>query len=239
MRTGCRWHRKRARPAGGEVLVPARARRVRVVEYEIGDRDGKDEVITLVTSLTDLREAPAAALAAAYHKRWEQEGANAQLKTFLRGPGKILCSHLPPMAEQELWGYLLTHYAISALTCTAATVAGTDPDRGKPKRTIRVVRRRVADPAFPQDRPGSALEQVTADITSPRHLSRTLGRRFLRGSHVRPDSRPIMQDCLDPASGSGALRRPDKQTKPILSLRVARCHSVSARREHARGTGLP
>ena len=134
---------------GGEALDPARARRVRVVEYEIPDRDGKDEVVTLVTSLTDFREAPAASLAAAYHERWEHEGANAQLKTFLRGPGKILRSHSPDMVEQELWGYLLTHYAISALACTAATAAGIDPDRVKPKRTIRAVRRRVADPAFP------------------------------------------------------------------------------------------
>ncbi len=53
------------------------------------------------------------------------------------------------MIEQEIWGYLLTHHAISALICTAATSAGIDPDRVKFKRTIRAVRRRVADPAFP------------------------------------------------------------------------------------------
>jgi hypothetical protein len=133
----------------GEALDPARGRRVRVVEYEVPDRDGQDELIALVTTITDFREAPAAALAAAYHERWEHEGANAQLKTFLRGPGKVLRSESPPMVEQELWGYLLTHYAISALACTAATAAGIDPDRVKPKRTIRAVRRRVADPAFP------------------------------------------------------------------------------------------
>jgi hypothetical protein len=133
----------------GEDLDPARARHVRVVEYEVPDRDGQDELIALVTTITDLREAPAAALASAYHQRWEHEAANAQLKTFLRGPGKILRSQSPDMIEQELWGYLLTHYAISALTCTAATAAGIDPDRVKPKRTIRAVRRRVADPAFP------------------------------------------------------------------------------------------
>ena len=52
------------------------------------------------------------------------------------------------MVKQELWGYLLTHYAISALICTAATSAGIDPDRVKFKRTVRVIRRRVADPAF-------------------------------------------------------------------------------------------
>jgi hypothetical protein len=133
----------------GRELDSTRARHVRVIEYEVPDRDGPDELIALVTTIADLREAPAAALAAAYHRRWEHEGANAQVKTFLRGPGKILRSQSPPMVEQELWGYLLTHYAISALTCTAATAAGIDPDRVRPKRTIRAVRRRVADPAFP------------------------------------------------------------------------------------------
>jgi hypothetical protein len=54
----------------------------------------------------------------------------------------------PDMIEQEIWGYLLTHHAISALICTAAIAAGIDPDRVKFKRTIRAVRRRVADPAF-------------------------------------------------------------------------------------------
>ena len=54
----------------GEDLDPDRARHVRVVEYEIPDRDGEDELIALVTTITDLREAPAAALASAYHERW-------------------------------------------------------------------------------------------------------------------------------------------------------------------------
>jgi len=133
----------------GQDLDEDKARYVRVIEYEVPDRDGQDELIALVTTITDFREGLAPVLAAAYHRRWEHEGANAQLKTFLRGPGKILRSQSPGMIEQELWGYLLTHYAISALTCTAATAAGIDPDRVRPKRTIRAVRRRVADPAFP------------------------------------------------------------------------------------------
>ena len=112
------------------------------------DGDGKGELIALVTTVTDLRRAPAAVLAAAYHQRWEHETGNAQLKTYLRGPGRVLRSGSPDMVEQELWGYLLTHYAISALICTAATSAGIDPDRVKFKRTVRVIRRRVADPAF-------------------------------------------------------------------------------------------
>jgi hypothetical protein len=134
---------------GGD-LDPDRARPVRVIEYEVPDRDGagKDELIALVTTITDHRRAPAAVLAAAYHERWEHETGNAQLKTYLRGPGKILRSQSPDMVRQELWGYLLTHYAISALICTAATSAGIDPDRVKFKRAVRVIRRRVADPAF-------------------------------------------------------------------------------------------
>jgi hypothetical protein len=139
----------------GEDPGPGRARHVRVIEYEIEDRDGDRELIALVTTITDYREAPAAALAAAYCQRWEHEGANAQMKTFLRGPGKVLRSGSPDMIEQELWGYLLAHYAISALACTAATAAGIDPDRVRPKRTIRAVRRRVADPAFPLTSPAA------------------------------------------------------------------------------------
>ena len=70
------------------------------------------------------------------------ETGNAQLKTCLRGPGRVLRSESPAMVEQEIWGYLLTHYAISALICAAATAAGIDPDRVKFKRTVRIVRRR-------------------------------------------------------------------------------------------------
>ena len=78
------------------------------------------------------------------------ETGNQQLKTYLRGPGRVLRSRSPDMVRQEIYGYLLTHYAISALICKAATEAGIDPDRVKFKRTVRIARRRVADPAaFP------------------------------------------------------------------------------------------
>lgn len=134
----------------GDDLDPDRARYVRVVEYEVPDREGagKDEIIALITTILDFTDAPAPVLAAAYHERWESETGNQQLKTYLRGPGKILRSQSPDMVRQEIWGYLLTHYAISALICTAATAAGTDPDRVKFRRTARIIRRRVKDPAF-------------------------------------------------------------------------------------------
>ena len=134
----------------GEALEEDQARSVRVIEYDVPDRegDGKDELIILVTTITDFRAATAQALADAYHERWEHETGNAQLKTYLRGPGRVLRSGSPDLIEQEIWGYLLTHYALSALICAAATSAGIDPDRVKFKRTLRVIRRAIG-PAFP------------------------------------------------------------------------------------------
>jgi hypothetical protein len=139
-----------AAAARGEDLPEDQARYVRAIEYQVPDRDGngQGERIILITTITDPRAAPAPVLARAYQERWEHEGGNQQLKTYLRGPGRVLRSQSPAMAEQEIWGYLLTHYAISALTCAAATNAGIDPDRVKFKRTVRIIRRAIG-PAFP------------------------------------------------------------------------------------------
>ncbi len=131
----------------GEHLDPGQAMRVRIIEYEIGD--GSGELIALVTTITDPAAASAPELAEAYCQRWEEETGNDQLKTCLRGPGTVLRSRSPDMVRQEIYGYLLTHYAVAALICRAATEADIDPDRVKFLRTVRIIRRRVADPAFP------------------------------------------------------------------------------------------
>jgi hypothetical protein len=127
-----------AHAGAAQGLDPGRARLVRVIEYQAGD-DG--ERIRLITTIAGPARASAADLAGAYHQRWEQETANGQLKTALRGPGRVLRSKTPDMVRQEIWGYFLTHYAISALICTAATEAATDPDRVKFTRTVRIIRR--------------------------------------------------------------------------------------------------
>ena len=136
--------------AGGR-LDPALAMRVRVVEYEIGDRDGdgSGELIALITTITDPALASAEELTRAYCQRWEEETGNGQLKMHLRGPGSVLRSKSPDMVRQEIYGYLLTRYAISALICQAATEADIDADQVKFLRTVRIIRRRAADPAFP------------------------------------------------------------------------------------------
>jgi hypothetical protein len=95
----------------GEDLDEDQARCVRVVEYEVPDRDGdgKGEMIALVTTITGMTAAPAPLLAEAYAWRWEHETGNAQFKTYLRGPGKVLRSKSPDMAGESGRG------AVSAL----------------------------------------------------------------------------------------------------------------------------
>jgi hypothetical protein len=136
---------------GGEDLDQDKAVLVRVIEYEVPDRDGDGtgELIALITTITDPRQAPAPLLAQAYHQRWEHETGNGQLKTHLRGPGRVLRSKSPDMVRQEIYGYLLAHHALSALICQAATEADIDPDRVKFTRTVRIIRRAIGPADFP------------------------------------------------------------------------------------------
>ena len=132
----------------GRDLDPDQAVIVRVVDYTVPDRKG--EHIRLITTILDPAEATAQQLAACYHERWEAETGFAQLKTHLRGPGRILRSRTPDLVRQEIWAYLLTHWALATLICTAATAAGVDPDRIKFLATLRIVRHSVTDQAaFP------------------------------------------------------------------------------------------
>jgi len=120
---------------------------VRVVDYEIPDRGDGDEIITLVTNITDPNEIPATELAVAYHQRWEAELVFDELKTHQRGAGMILRSRKPELVEQEIWGLLLTHYGIRHLMREAADQAELDPDRMSFIRTLRVIRRQVSGQA--------------------------------------------------------------------------------------------
>ena len=118
----------------------------RVIEYDVPDRvgNGTGEVIVLLTTVLDLGGddgARADELAAAYHERWEQETANDQLKTHLRGPGRVLRSRLPDLAYQEIWAYLIIHHAISALTARASAAADLDPDSISFAKALRLIRR--------------------------------------------------------------------------------------------------
>jgi hypothetical protein len=133
-------------------LDPTQAHLVRVVDYDVPDRagNGTSELIVLLTTILDPADARADELAAAYHQRWEEETGNDQLKTHLRGPGKILRSRLPELVHQEIWAWLLVHHALSALIARAADAADLDPDRISFTRVLRITRRTATGTAgFP------------------------------------------------------------------------------------------
>lgn len=119
------------------------ARLARVIEYDVPDRDGNGtgELVTLVTTILDPTAARPDELAEAYHLRWEQETAHDQLKTHLRGPGRVLRSKSPDLVHQEIWAWLLVHHAITTLIVRAAEAAAIDPDRISFTRVLRIVRR--------------------------------------------------------------------------------------------------
>lgn len=131
---------------GGD-FDPDEAMAVRVVEYEIPDRDGTNETVCLVTTVLDPADIPAPLLAAAYHERWQEETGIGEVKTTLRGPGGILRSKTPEMVRQETWAMLLTHHAIRKVMTDAAEEADADPDRLSFIRALRVIRRQITGPA--------------------------------------------------------------------------------------------
>ncbi len=129
----------------------------RVVEYDVPDRkgNGSGELIVLLTTITDPGHAGADELAGVYNERWEQETGHDQLKTHLRGPGRILRSRLPDLVHQEIWAYLIVHHAISALVAKASAAADLDPDKISFSKALRLVRRTATGTA---DIPPSGLD---------------------------------------------------------------------------------
>ena len=133
----------------------------RVVEYDIPDRvgNGTGELIVLLSTITDPAGddgARADELATTYRQRWEEETGNDQLKTHLRGPGRVLRSRLPDLVVQEIWAYLIVHHAISELTARASAAADLDPDSISFAQALRLIRRTATGTA---DIPPSGLDE--------------------------------------------------------------------------------
>ncbi len=122
---------------------------VRVVEYTLEDPAlaSSGETYRLITTILDPTAAPADELAALYTQRWEIETAIGEFKTHQRGPRLVLRSKAPDGVYQEIYGYLLVHYAIRTLMHEAALDAGLDPDRLSFIRSLRVIRRTTASHA--------------------------------------------------------------------------------------------
>lgn len=129
-----------------------RARRsgqtVRVIDYTLqGSATPVQDSYRLVTNLLDPLEAPALELAALYHERWEIESVFDEFKTHLRANSTVLRSKTPDLVQQELWGLLLTHFAIRQLMVQAAWPRGLDPDRLSFMHAVRVIKRKMPQAA--------------------------------------------------------------------------------------------
>jgi hypothetical protein len=116
---------------------------VRVIDYRLEGVPDAEPLYRLVTTLLDPAGAPAKELAALYHERWESEGAFAELKVALPGQRLLLRSRRADLAEQELYGLLLAHFALRRLIHDASRHAGCDPDTLSFTHTVRIVRRHL------------------------------------------------------------------------------------------------
>ena len=88
----------------------------------------------------DIALFPALLLASEYHQRWEIENTIDELKTHLNGRKTPIRSLKPREVVQEIYGWLLGHYAVRCLMFTAAQQAGISPLRWGFTGTLKVIK---------------------------------------------------------------------------------------------------
>lgn len=137
---------------------------VRLLTYTLDDagRPGHGQRHRLITTLLDPATAPASAVIATYHERWEFETSIDELDTHQRLVGQPFRSRRPVGVVQEFYALLLAHYAVRSLMHAAAVQAGLDPDRLSFVAALDLVRDAI--PEF----------QVIAPADQPRLLTRLL-----------------------------------------------------------------
>lgn len=131
---------------------------VRVIEYTIAE-DDQQQVYRLITDLLDITMFPALLLAKEYHQRWEVENTLDELKTHLKQRKTPIRSKQPRLVVQEIYGWLLAHWAVRCFMFQAAQPAEISPLRLGFTGSLRVVRRAVAkfQDAQPQEIPFFSL----------------------------------------------------------------------------------
>jgi Transposase DDE domain len=176
---------------------------VRVVEYQVTDRDTRGEVYRLITTITDWQQALAPDLAAAYHQRWEFEIALDEIETHQIGHSRVLRSKSPEMVRQEIWGILLAHYAIRTLMTEAAHDATSTPTGYRSSDPCALFAAKPTAPrTFPPHQNNDTLRRVIDEILrhplQPRR-HRTYPRVIKRyGPCYRPIKRPQHREIRYP-----------------------------------------
>ena len=115
---------------------------VRVIEYTI-ETDGEPQIYRLITSLTNITLFPALLLATEYHQRWQVENTIDEMKVHLLGRKTLIRFLNPREVVQEVYGWLLGHWAVRSLMFQVAEHAQISPLRLSFTGTLHVVRRAV------------------------------------------------------------------------------------------------
>ena len=119
---------------------------VRVIEYQVEFEDGtRSETVRLITSLLDSNEVSAEELAHLYAERWNVETGFDELKTHLKGSGRVLRSQLPELVEQEFYGFLLAYFVVRKVMADAARMGEVFPAEISFVHAVRVIKRRLTE----------------------------------------------------------------------------------------------
>jgi len=151
---------------------------VRIIEYTVWSTteggETMSELFCLATTLLDHRRYPALELVTLYHQRWEIESAYFEIKKTMLGR-RVLRARTLPGITQEIYALLTVYQALRiAITDTALTTPGTDPDRASFTIALQAAREQVIQAA-------GVIAGETIDLAG------TIGRRIL--DNLLPDRR--------------------------------------------------
>lgn len=114
---------------------------VRVIEYTLPGTNGDVTRYRLLTTLLDASQAPALELAALYHERWEVESVFDELKTHLHQRRRVLRSKTADLVRQEFYAWVMAHYAVRWLMCSAGAEHDVEPRRLSFVANVQLLRR--------------------------------------------------------------------------------------------------
>jgi hypothetical protein len=195
------------RLADGSYLSVIGTVNVRIIDARITVRCADGTVFTgfyrLVTTLTDARRHPAAALVDLYHQRWEHESAYYALRHTIMA-GRVLRSGDPVGLQQEMWSLLTLYQVLRTVMVDAAeTRPGTDPDRVGFTIAFQTARDQVIQAAgvTSADRIGVIGRRVLAALLPPRRprvstrkVKSPISRYHERQNDGRPDTSRVVTD---------------------------------------------
>ncbi len=107
---------------------------VRMIRYQT---DGRNEEITIITTLLNQERYPARSIAELYGFRWNCELDIRSIKTVM-GMEELRCKS-PQMLRREIYNYLLAYNLVRAAMCDAARLTDQTPRKLSFKNAVQVI----------------------------------------------------------------------------------------------------